>query len=129
MVRLPFGAPLAVEEGLDRKLIMDDVERKNRDRGASPHVPTRGLASECVSMSGKKVGFPLGTGNPEKARSIASVVSHRRVGSSNLASLSEAGGNELKNGEQAPSPSLTAFYISSCKTRLHSLKCNRAAIV
>jgi hypothetical protein len=82
----------------------------------------RGLRVNAYRMSGKKVGFPLGTGNPEKARSIASVVFtpargviHPRF------PLRGRWERFAKNGEQAPSPSLTAFYISSCKTRLYHL--------
>jgi len=52
----------------------------------------------------KKVGLPLRTGSPEKARSIASVVFTPARGSSILASLSEAGGNDLRKTASKPLP-------------------------
>src|ERR1700693_4449468 len=73
-------------------------------------------------MAPKKVGLPLGTGSPEKARSIVSVVFTPTRGVIHPSfPLRGRWERTAKNGEQAPSPSLTAFYISSCKTRLHSL--------
>jgi hypothetical protein len=70
----------------------------------------------------KKVGLPLGTGSPEKARSIVSVVFTPTRGVIHPSfPLRGRWERFAKNDEQAPSPSLAAFYISSCKTRLHSL--------
>jgi len=83
-----------------------------------------------LSICGKKVGLPLGTGGPEKARSIVSVVFTPTRGVIHPSfPLRGRWERTAKNDEQVPSPSLAAFYISSCKTRLHSLQCNRAAIV
>ncbi len=73
-------------------------------------------------MAPKKVGLPLGTWSPEKARSIVSVVFTPTRGVIHPSfPLRGRWERFAKNGEQAPSPSLTAFYISSCKTRLHTL--------
>jgi hypothetical protein len=41
------------------------------------------------------MGLPLGIGSPGRRVSMPVSFSHRRVGSSILASLSEAGGNDL----------------------------------
>jgi hypothetical protein len=70
----------------------------------------------------KKVGLPLGTGSPEKARSIVSVVFTPTRGVIHPSfPLRGRWERSAKNDEQAPSPSLTALYISSCKTRLLTL--------
>src|SRR6267143_6213835 len=63
-------------------------------------------------------GGPAWDRGPRKARSVAGVVSYQRVGPSILASLSEAGGNDLQKVTSKPlSPSLVSLYISSCGTR------------
>jgi hypothetical protein len=49
------------------------------------------------------VGLPLGTGSPGRRVPLASF-SHQRVGSSILASLSEAGGNDLQKVASKPLP-------------------------
>ena len=54
----------------------------------------------------KEVGLPLGHGSPDEARSLLIPAQARRVlGSSNLASLSEAGGNGLRLAAGRPLPS------------------------
>jgi hypothetical protein len=64
-----------------------------------------GELSGIDKQSNKKVGFPLGTGNPEKARSIASVVftPARGVIHSSFP-LREAGGNDLQKMASKPLP-------------------------
>src|ERR1700736_762562 len=52
----------------------------------------------------KKWGSRLGPGAPERRVSLPVSFSHRRVGSSILASLSEAGGNELLTVASKPLP-------------------------
>jgi hypothetical protein len=65
---------------------------------------------------------------PAKARSIFSVVFTPTRGVIHPSfPLRGRWERFAKNGEQAPSPSLAAFYISSCKTRLHPWYCNKAA--
>jgi hypothetical protein len=67
----------------------------------------------------KKVGPPLGTGSPEKARSVVSVVFTPTRGVIHPSfPLRGRWERVVKNGEQAPSPSLTAPYTSSYETRL-----------
>ncbi len=50
------------------------------------------------------MGPPLGTGSPEGAFQMPMSFSHRRVGSSILASLSEAGGNDPQEPASKPLP-------------------------
>jgi hypothetical protein len=50
------------------------------------------------------MGPPLGTGSPEGAFQMPMSFSHRRVGSSILASLSEAGGNDPQESASKPLP-------------------------
>ena len=52
----------------------------------------------------KKMGPPLGTGSPERRVSFPASFSHRSVGSSILASLSEAGGNDPRKSASKPLP-------------------------
>ncbi len=67
----------------------------------------------------KKVGLPLGTGSPEKARSIASVVFTPARGVIHPASLSEAGGNDLRKTVSKPLPPRSPpFTYRHVKTRL-----------
>ncbi len=74
----------------------------------------------------KKWGSRLGPGSPEKAHSIVSVVFTPTRGVIHPSfPLRGRWERFAKNDEQAPSPSLAALYISSCKTRLHFLQCNR----
>ena len=104
----PFhGAPTvwrAVQEGRERKLIMDDVKRKNRDCGASPHVPTWTGERVRIDQPQKKWGSRLGPGTPRRRVPLSVSFSHRRVGSSILASLSGAGGNDLQKMGASPFP-------------------------
>ena len=81
-----------------------------------------------LSICGKKVGLPLGTGGPEKARSIVSVVFTPTRGVIHPSfPLRGRWERTLKCGEQAPSPSLVTFLDSSSETRqrlviLHELR-------
>ena len=50
------------------------------------------------------MGPPLGTGSPEGAFQMPMSFSHLRVGSSILASLSEAGGNDSQEPASKPLP-------------------------
>ncbi len=54
---------------------------------------------EQILQAPKKLGPPLGTGSPEGAFQMLVSFSHQRVGSSILASLSEAGGNESPDSQ------------------------------
>jgi hypothetical protein len=55
------------------------------------------------------MGPPLGIGSPERRVSFPASFSHRSVGSSILASLSEAGGNDPRNQASKPLPPRFAF--------------------
>src|SRR5580704_3570322 len=57
-----------------------------------------------MRLGRKKMRPPLGIGGPERRVSLPVSFSHRRVGSSILASLSEAGGNELLTVASKPLP-------------------------
>jgi hypothetical protein len=50
------------------------------------------------------MGLPLGTGSPGRRVPLLASFSHQRVGSSILASLSEAGGNDLQKVTSKPLP-------------------------
>src|SRR5450432_1376550 len=73
-----------------------------------------------TSSTTKKVGLPLGTGSPERRVPLSVSFSHRRVGSSILASLSEAGGNDLQKMMSKPlpprSPLLTSRHVKNAPT-------------
>src|SRR5579859_63819 len=63
---------------------------------------TRNL--ERKPYDSKKMGPPLGIGSPERRVSFPASFSHRSVGSSILASLSEAGGNDPRKSASKPLP-------------------------
>lgn len=86
-------------------------------RGRALRQPPQNINSRVQKLSAtKKVGLPLGTGSPEKARSIVSVVFTPTRGVIHPSfPLRGRWERFAKNGEQAPSPSLTTSYISSCK--------------
>ena len=67
-------------------------------------------------LSGKKVGLPLGTGSPEKARSIVSVVFTPTRGVIHPSfPLRGRWERFAKNGEQAPSPHSPPFTFRHVK--------------
>jgi hypothetical protein len=63
-----------------------------------------------VEFGWKKVGPPLGIGGPGRRVSMPVSFSHRRVGSSILASLSEAGGNDLQKVTSKPLPPRSPLF-------------------
>jgi hypothetical protein len=58
------------------------------------------------------MGLPLGTGSPGRRVPLLASFSHQRVGSSILASLSEAGGNDLQKVTSKPLPPRLSLYTS-----------------
>src|SRR5215813_15673949 len=63
------------------------------------------------------MGLPLGIGSPERCISFPVSFSHRSVGSSILASLSEAGGNDPRKPASKPLPPRFAnFHEPSTET-------------
>src|SRR6266436_3419324 len=58
------------------------------------------------------MGPPLGIGSPERCISFPASFSHRSVGSSILASLSEAGGNDPRKSASKPLP---PRFANSCE--------------
>ena len=62
------------------------------------------MARLTGGMARKIWGSRLGSGAPEGASQMPMSFSHRRVGSSILASLSEAGGHELRKTQASPFP-------------------------
>jgi len=66
----------------------------------------------------KKPGLPLGTGSPGRRDSVPVSFSHRRVGSSILASLSEAGGYEPQKPQASPFPLACNSLEPAFETRL-----------
>jgi hypothetical protein len=67
----------------------------------------------------KKLGPPLGIGGPGRRVSLPVSFSHRRVGSSILASLSEAGGNELRKVTSKPLPPRSPLFSTRHMKRAH----------
>jgi hypothetical protein len=67
----------------------------------------------------KKMGLPLGIGSPGRRVSMPVSFSHRRVGSSILASLSEAGGNDLQKVTSKPLPPRSPLLTSRQLKRAH----------
>jgi|ERR1700674_1137605 len=77
----------------------------------------------------KKVGLPLGIGSPVRRVSMPVSFSHWRVGSSILASLSEAGGNDLQKVASKPLPPHSPLFTSRHLKRAHvTVLCTRRAI-
>ena len=60
--------------------------------------------SVLPELGSRKMRPPLGIGGLEECVSLSVPFSHRLVGSSILASLSEAGGNELRKVVSEPLP-------------------------
>src|SRR5256885_2069783 len=71
-----------------------------------PPIPVKPLLSSGLTKekNAKKMGPPLGIGSPERCISFPASFSHRSVGSSILASLSEAGGNDPRKPASKPLP-------------------------
>jgi hypothetical protein len=67
----------------------------------------------------KKRGPRLGSGAPEGAFQLLASFSHQRVGSSILASLSEAGGNDLQKVTSKPLPPRLPLFTSRHLKRAH----------
>jgi len=67
------------------------------------------------------MGPPLGTGSPGRRVSVPVSFSHRRVGSSILASLSEAGGNDLQKVTSKPLPPRSFLFATRHLKRVHTL--------
>ena len=68
----------------------------------------------------KNLGPPLGFGSPGRRVSFPVSFSHRSVGSSILASLSEAGGNDLQRLARKPLPPRSPFPASRQTKRTHT---------
>src|SRR6266403_2000135 len=82
-----------------------------------------------AALRQKKWGSRLGPGAPRRRVPLSVSFSHRRVGSSSLASLSEAGGNDLQKMASKPlpphSPPFTSRHVKRAYPRRY---CNRSAI-
>jgi hypothetical protein len=66
------------------------------------------------------MGPPLGIGGPGECVSLSVSFSHRRVGSSILASLSEAGGNESRKVTSKPLPPRSPLSTTRHVKRTHA---------
>ena len=66
------------------------------------------------------MGPQLGIWGPEGRVSLSVSFSHRRVGSSILASLSEAGGNELRKVVSKPLPPRSPLFSTRHVKRTHA---------
>jgi hypothetical protein len=80
-----------------------------------------------MSVLQRKWGSCLGTRAPEGAFHLPVSFSHRRVGSSILASLSEAGGNEFRKAPNKPLPprsplSSTRFLNAPTQGTVHGMR-------
>ena len=71
-------------------------------------------------LAPKKEGPPLGMGAPEGAFQLLASFSHQRVGSSILASLSEAGGNDLQKVTSKPLPPRLSLLTFRLLKRAHT---------
>src|SRR5216684_6917572 len=76
---------------------------------------------ESYTVAEKKRGPRLGSGAPEGAFQLLASFSHQRVGSSILASLSEAGGNDLQEVTSKPLPPRLPLFTSRHLKRAHAL--------
>jgi len=86
--------------------------RRNRTTSARRN-PAQFLGFELQKEAyHKKMGPPLGIGSPERCISFPASFSHRSVGSSILASLSEAGGNDPRKPASKPLP---PRFANSCE--------------
>src|SRR6267142_6115708 len=75
----------------------------------------------------KKWGPRLGPRAPEGAFRLLASFSHQRVGSSILASLSEAGGNDLQKVTSKPLPPRLSLFTSRHVERAHASPTARPA--
>src|SRR6267143_212532 len=71
----------------------------------------------------KKWGPPLGTGSPGRRVPLLASFSHQRVGSSILASLSEAGGDDRQKLTSKPLPPRLSLSTSRQMGRVHAVSC------
>lgn len=67
------------------------------------------------------MGLPLGTGSPGRRVPLLASFSHQRVGSSILASLSEAGGNDLQKVTSKPLPPRLSLSTSRHLKRAYAV--------
>src|SRR5882724_1634133 len=75
----------------------------------------------------KKWGPRLGTESPGRRVPLLASFSHQRVGSSILASLSEAGGNDLQKVTSKPLPPRLSLFTSRHVERAHACPIARPA--
>jgi len=75
----------------------------------------------AIAEQEKKMRPPLGIGGLGECVSLSVSFSHRRVGSSILASLSEAGGNELRKVASKPLPPRSPLSSTRHVKRTHGL--------
>ena len=73
-----------------------------------------------TAVSYKKMRPPLGIGGLGECVSLSVSFSHRRVGSSILASLSEAGGNEFRKVASKPLPPRSPLFSTRHVKRTHA---------
>ena len=98
---------------------------RNSVQTCSPQIPIRKCAGIARSSSrrptsNQKNGAPrLGPGAPEGASQMPVSFSHRRVGSSILASLSEAGGQRSAQIASKPLPPRLQFRVVRLLLRAH----------
>jgi hypothetical protein len=83
---------------------MQEHDAKNRDCGSLVRCKPGPKRVIRYRSAAKKWGSRLGPGAPRRRVPLSVSFSHRRVGSSILASLSEAGGNELQKMASKPLP-------------------------
>src|SRR5947209_13130997 len=83
-------------------------------------------AHRKIGVPRKKWGSRLGPGAPEGAFQLPVSFSHRRVGSSILASLSEAGGNDPRKVPSKPLPPRSTLCAYRHLKRAHAASNARA---
>src|SRR5947209_7084019 len=78
------------------------------------------ITAEFRTGPEEKRGPRLGSGAPEGAFQLLASFSHQRVGSSILASLSEAGGNDLQKVTSKPLPPRLSLLTFRLLKRAHT---------
>jgi len=86
-------------DGLSEEEIQKDLGQGNREKIITA---ARNTAKRWDRRTPKQLGLPLGTGSLRRRISMPVAFSHRRVGSSILVSLSEAGGHEPQKPQASP---------------------------